>query len=278
VRLARALALLLLALPAAARDEGTLPLEARVPAMDTASAQLAHARRLKACMRGRAERDREFWRELAIEAYRAVPAYHAADQPVCAEAAFRAAELLRAAGRLPEALEELRCAVRWGRGTEFHARGLLEIGHVERRMGHARRALDAYLDVAADSSASAARRDDAWLWAGRVWKDEDRIEDARRAWRGVAREGEDPVDRILAYDYLALLHVELDERDAAAAVVIACRRELADVAIEETRQGERVRKALLRMRALELLHREERAGGETDLKKAGEKTEKALTR
>ncbi len=279
MRLGSTLGLLLLALPAAAaHEELELPIEARVPAMDTASAQLAYARRLKGCMQGREARDREFWRVLAIEAYRAVPTYHPAAEPVCAEAAFRAAELLRAAGRLPEAGEEFRRAVRWGAGTEFRARGRLEIGHVERRMGNGRRALDAFLDVAADSSATASRRDDAWLWAGRIWKDQNRIEDARRAWRGVAREGEDPVDRILAYDYLALLHVERDERAAATSVISECSSALTDVAIEETQQGERVRKALQRMRSIELLGRAERAGSETVLKKAGEKTEKALTR
>ena len=129
-------------------------------------------------------------------------------------------------------------------------------------------ALNAYLDVVADSKSGPAQRDDAWLWAGRVWKDRGQLDEARRAWRSVATRGADPIDRIQAFDYLGLLWVEEEDLEAAAGVLDGCLRQLSESALEETHSGERVRKALQRMRlvdalprAIELRKRSRRAEG-----------------
>jgi tetratricopeptide (TPR) repeat protein len=251
---------------ASAQDGDAPPraLETSVPRMDTAAAQLAHARRIKRTMSERPEEDRAFWRVLAVEAYRAVRAYHPGAAAACAEASFRAGELLRAAGEADAAQEEFERARAAGAGTPFRARAALEIGHLHRRAGRSREALDLYLAVAGDGRAAAAHRDDAWLWAGRVWSDEGRVPDARRAWEGVARGGQDPLDRVLAFDWLALSWLEAGDLEAAAGVLDRCRVALSPLALEETELGERVRNALLRMRVVTSLQSaiERRASGE----------------
>ena len=240
---------------------GELPLEARVPRMDRPLAQLAHARRLKQAMYARTEDDRPFWRGLAVEAYLAVGSYHPQAAEVVAEAAFRAGELLRAGGRGEEAVEAFSIAVSRGKGTAFRARAKLEIGHVWRRKGDDRRALDQFLSVASDSAARQAHRDDAWLWAGRIWHRAGRFEDAHRAWRGVAEGAGDPLDRIQAYDeWILSLHAR-SESSEASFTLQACSDALADRALEETQHGERVRSALARMRARVVLEEKRDSSG-----------------
>ena len=270
-------ALVLLALlgapgvPEAGRDEGTA-LDVRVPRMGEAQAQLAYARRLKVSMYGREGKEREFWRSLAVEAYQAVALFHPDALELVAEAHFRAGELLRAGERYEESLREFRACRSLGGATAFPARAGLEIGHVQRRLGNSRAALDAYLEVVSSAGTAAPQRDDAWLWAGRLWHAEGRREDARRAWRAVADGDGDTLDRILAFDYLALSWVEVSDLEAAAGVLNQCVQALSEKALEETRHGEEVRKAMLRMHAIEALQKE------IGLKTSGQKDEKNLTR
>ena len=84
--------------------------------------------------------------------------------------------------------------------------------------------------------------------------------------RGVAEGGTDPLDRILAYDYIALSWLDKGDLEAAAGVLNQCLRALSPMALEESRSGERVRNSLLRMRVVESLQRRvrERLGSSPD--------------
>lgn len=230
-------------------------LETVVPRMATAEAQLGHARRLKRQMADKVGEDLVFWRDLAVEAYQAVRQFHPLARTTCVEAAFRAGEILRAAGDAPRALEEFTWSQQHGQATEFRARAGLEIGHLHRREGRWREALDSYLEVASDVGALDARREEAWLWVGTVWKALGRREDARTAWRRVAAEGSDALARIQAYDELCLLLLESADLEGATGLLNECLDKLASRALEETQEGERVRNALLRMRIVDELAR-----------------------
>ena len=230
-------------------------IETAVPRMATAEAQLAHARRQKFEMRRQPDSELASWRRCTVEAYRAVRVFHPDARAACVEAAFRAGEILRAAGDEAGALVEFRWAARQGGGGEFRTRALLEIGHVHRRAQRFREALDAYLEVGGDPASSAARREDAWAWAGTSWKRLGNLEEARSAWRRVAEHGTDPLARITAFDELALSYVEESELEGAAGVLDQCLRALSASALEETEQGERVENALLRMRVVDELSR-----------------------
>lgn len=233
--------------------------EAPVARMDRPAAQLAHARRMKRVMFARRGEDRAFWRTLTVEAYRAVRHFHPDASELGAEAAFRAGELLRAGQAFDQALEEFRVARDLGRGTPFVARAGLEAGHVQRRVGRPRQALDHYLAVAGDASAEPRHRDEAWLWAGRVWSAQGRADDARRAWRGVAEGDGDPLDRIRAYDELGLSWIREGDLERAAALARECAGALADAALEETELGRRTRSALLSLRTAAELEERARA-------------------
>jgi tetratricopeptide (TPR) repeat protein len=206
-------------------------------------------------MRGLEGAARAAARAAAVEAYRAVRVRFPDERTAAAEAAFRAGELLRAGGGVEEALREFESARGLGAGTPFRARAELEIGHLHRRGGRVREALDAYLVVRADASAARSYRDEAGLWAGKAWRELGHARDARRAWMGIARGAEDPLDRVRAYDLLALDLVDSGDLEGAAGVLHRCRLALEDVALEETRLGERVRRALESMRALDRLAR-----------------------
>ena len=253
-------------------NQNATPLEVRVGRRERPLAQLAYARRLKRTMYGRPPEDRPFWTGLAVEAYQAVREFHPDAPELGAEAAFRAGELLRAAGKIEDAVQEFRVAAELGRGTQFRPRARLEIGHIERRSGNLRRALDQYLGVASSAGSDPLQRDDAWLWAGRVWSAEGRLNDARRAWRGVAEADGHPLDRIQAFDELGLSWLEQGDDERAFIELETCREALGDQALEETQLGVRVRSALLRMRTQVALQQE------IGLKRKDKKVEKTLTR
>ena len=248
----------LLASLAWARGEGRQD-TGGVERLATATLQLEHARGLKVAMRGTEGAAREEARRAAVAAYRAVRTHHPTARSVAAEAAYRAGELLRAGGQADGALDEFQEARDRGAGTAYRARASLEIGHLHRRARRTEPALDAYLGVAMDTTTCPCRRDEALLWAGRVWADGGRDADARRVFQRVAEEGEDPLDRVRAYDELGLLHLERGDPEAAAGVLDVCRLALSEVALERTRTGERVRDAMARMRVVDALQRVARA-------------------
>ena len=113
----------------------------------------------------------------------------------------------------------------------------------------------AYLGVASDRSSADGHRDDARLWAGSSYRDLGRVDDARRLWRDVANEARDPFDRILAFDHLGLLWIDEGDLAAAAGTLHQCLLRHGELASEETKLGERVRKSLQRMRVVEALQR-----------------------
>jgi len=109
------------------------PIARGVPRLETSAAQLAHAAACKTAMRGKAGEALESARAAAIEAYRAVREHFASDARACAEASFRAGELLRAASDPAAAIAEFQLARDLGAETPFRVRAMLEIGHVHRR-------------------------------------------------------------------------------------------------------------------------------------------------
>ena len=96
----------------------------------------------------------------------------------------------------------------------------------------------------------ASHRDEAWLWAGKAWNVLGKDEDARRAWAAVARTGSDALDRIQAYDLIGLSWIEAGDPEAAAGVLDQCLNALREESREETRNGNRIRDALFRMRVV----------------------------
>jgi tetratricopeptide (TPR) repeat protein len=230
-------------------------IESVVPRMADAAAQLAHARRLKRQMADKSGDELVSWRKLTVEAYQAVRVFHAQARAACGEAAFRAAEILRAAGDEAGSLAEFQHAIELSPGDAFRVRARLELGHIHRRAQRWREALAAYLDAAGDPAARGARRDDAWLWAGTAWQGLGSVEEACAAWRRVAEQGSDALARVRAYDELSLARLAQGDVEGATGELDRCLRALSPLALEETEEGERVHNALVRMRCIEELAR-----------------------
>jgi len=221
-----------------------------VPRMVDADAQLAHALACKGALRGLEGVERERSRAVAVEAYGAVAAYFPKRRALCAQAAFRAGELLRAGGDPRRAAEAFLRAIDLGRGTLFRPRARIELAHVHRRAGRRQAALAEYERVLFDPDATPHLRDLATSWAAHVQSQLGRESDARRLWERVARAGEDPLDQVRAFDRWALSLVAGGELEAAAGVLELCRTRLRDRALEQTALGERLRDALERMRSV----------------------------
>jgi hypothetical protein len=241
------------AAPAIFGGETPPKIESSTPKLESAEAQLKHAATLKQALRGTEGEARDAARKAAVSAYRSVREFFGSDAAACAEAAFRAGELLRSANDVPGAMAEFAIARDRGTGTSFRVRAVLEIAHLERRAKHSQEALAAYEMVIAEESASPRQRDEASLWAGRVFIDLTRPADARRVWQRVADAGDDPLDRVRAWDYLASALVDQGDLEGAAGTIERCREALSELSQEESKLGERVRSALSGMRSVDEL-------------------------
>ncbi|HED65726.1 MAG TPA: hypothetical protein ENJ09_09250 [Planctomycetes bacterium] len=219
-----------------------------VQRMESAAEQLTRARRLKTLRFGLEPAERRRATDRAVEAYRAVRLYFPEARGACAEASFRAAELLAADGRTGAALEEYELAEEFGERTEFRARARLEIGRIHRRAGELREALDRFHAVATDPASPARRRGEAWLEAGDVWDALDKTEEAERAWWTATRTSTDARDRVAAFERIGRAHIARGDLEGAAGVLASCREALSEEAALETETGERVRRLLASMR------------------------------
>jgi len=250
----------------------------------SAEAQLKLATELRNALRGLEASERDAARARALAACRAVRQYFPGEGWACAEAAFRAGELLRAANDLEGAAAEFQVAREQKGETTFRVRALLELGHMQRKAKALDKALASYEAALGDQGATPGQRDEASLWAGSVYQELKRPADARRVWQRVADAGADPLDRVRAFDRIASLLVLSGDLEGAAGTLEHCKEALAGQAAEETRTGERVRSALQNMRATEELQRaveRKQSGGEdkpvrkTRGSKSGEGGEKA---
>jgi tetratricopeptide (TPR) repeat protein len=220
---------------------------------EPAQAALARAMALRGEWRAAPAAQQPALREQALEAFRSVRRQYPFAREVCAEASFRAGELLRAAGDADAARREWLIAADQPPGITFRDRARLELAHLDRRAGRLESALQLLSQIELDPLARSALREEAAHWCGAIEQSRGRMSDARRAWRRLALMAEDPLVRIRAYDRMALTWLEESDLEAAAGVIEECRRACAELALEETRTGERVRTALATMRTLELL-------------------------
>jgi len=228
---------------------------AEVPRLATDRLQLDFARLERSRLRRIAgERLTEARRRVA-RCYVAVRLYFPESRALAAEASFRAGELLRCAGDTPEALAELERVRVIGEGTDFRARAGIELGHIERRRRNWSKALDRYLAVASDVGTGPHWRDEAAIWAAKTYAAMGEIGEARRHLVRVTEAAIDPLARVRAFDEWALTYVVTGDVEAALGVLARGRESVAESAREETELGDRIRRALARMRCIRAIER-----------------------
>lgn len=170
--------------------------------------------------------------------------------PASAAAWELAGRQLGALGLHQEALEAHDRAAGEARSPEEVARLALEAAHAARRLGQAEEALERYQKVRQALGARDVDREAAALWQGDMHLEVGRSGRAEQAWRTLAEGSGDMFMRISAFDRLALLALDQGSPESAAGWLMRCRLEFKSHAKERTERGERVRRALLRMRAL----------------------------
>ncbi|HET6202640.1 MAG TPA: tetratricopeptide repeat protein [Planctomycetota bacterium] len=222
---------------------------AEVPRQADARAQIRYAASIRREGRGLKGDERIDHLKRVAAGFEAVAAYFPESKSECAEALFRLGEVRRTLGDRAGAVAAFEGVVANGSHRRFAARALLEIGNVRRRAKEGAKALEAYARVVEQYPDEKGYRDDAWMWTGNVHAAARNHEAARAAWLKVAEEGEDPVDRIRAYDRIAGSHLVEGKNAEAASTLERCRAAFAELAEEPTSRGSRVKRALAGMKS-----------------------------
>ncbi len=209
---------------------------------------------LRAARRASGARRVELRREAAAS-LSALGGEHPGDLELGCEARFRAAEAWLALGDEPAARREYARLGRLETPAEWRCRAWFELGQLERRSERWSEALAAYLRAASTEGGARRWRDEAALWAAKTHAARRDFEAARRLFAWTAEHSPDVFVRIRAFDEWALSFVAVEDLGAAAGVLEACRGATRKLAFEETARGERVLRALERMRCIAALER-----------------------
>lgn len=220
-----------------------------VAKMPTASAQLQHAKKVKAEARGTKGAARVAALDKAITAYEAVRDYWPESGSVLAEAAFRRGEIQRTLGRSGLAKGAFQEAFDAGKNTPFAPRALLEIGHLHRRTAEFDHALQHYQRVRDMEGVHLRYVNDSREWMGRVYLDLGEWDKGIRAFAEWAANAETSVDVVRAVDQEALCWLGKKDLETAEARLTKIRVEMEVLANEPTKDGEALRRALERMKA-----------------------------
>jgi tetratricopeptide (TPR) repeat protein len=170
-----------------------------------------------------------------------------------AMAAFRLGELKRSLGKSDEACEAFAKVVASGGSRRLAGRAILETGHIHRRAKELGKALESYRKAATEFSDETGSRDDSLYWIGVIHEQNKDYAKSREAWQAVADRGVDPLDRVRAFDRIALSHIKEGNRTEAHAAVEQAKSALHEIAADPSSRGARVKKALDRMRAIRSL-------------------------
>jgi tetratricopeptide (TPR) repeat protein len=188
--------------------------------------------------------------EEAAKAYEAVLVKYPDAKEEASTAAFRLGELRRLLGNFDGARDAFAKVVATGGNRRLSARAVLETAHLHRRSQELGKALEAYRKVVLEFPDETSTRDDALYWIGSLHQQSKDFGKAREAWQAVADRGVDPLDRVRAFDCVAMSYVKEGKRDEAAATIEKARVALHDMASDPSSRGARVKKALDRMRAV----------------------------
>ena len=224
-----------------------------VPKMETAAAQLQHAKAVRSESRGTRGAERLLRLEAALAAYAAVRDHWPDSGRVLAEAAFRRGELHRTLGQPGHArsafLECLDAARESGESSVFPCRALLEIGHLHRRAGEFDQALASYRRARAEPGTMLRYQNDCREWIAEVHLDLGNWMEAGYAFREWAEHAEGPLEIVRATDGEALALLGAGEVELAQARVDQVVDAYEVLSADPTQEGEALRRALARMKA-----------------------------
>lgn len=206
-----------------------------------ASAALARGRALKWEMRGQPPFRKEAVRLGAVRAFRA-GTRGAGDRLERALCAFRAGELLRAAGLTEGALAEFSACVGIGASPWSH-KGAIEGGKLLIGVGRGPEAA-VLLERAMRAGVPSRFREHAELLRGVAFVQSGQRDAALEAWRAVAEHGVTPSLRLIAFERWGLALLDGGDVEGAAGVLHLCRMSLESASSGATELGAQLRTSL----------------------------------
>jgi tetratricopeptide (TPR) repeat protein len=184
-----------------------------------------------------------------VESYQAIVHEFPENKEICAEASFRAGEILRTLKKPDEAKKAFQKAHAVEPEGEFAARALKEIGHLHRRVKEYDQALSFYRRVMEECSEHKDCCADALTWIGKVYLKQEQYEKARTTLIGfVDRFPEFPDEAIRNIDLAAGSLLQEGNAEEARALLAKWRQHFESQLGKDDRLDKKIKKALERMK------------------------------
>ncbi|HJM39333.1 MAG TPA: tetratricopeptide repeat protein [Planctomycetota bacterium] len=219
----------------------------------TAEEQLLQAKKVKAEARGTKGEARVVALNKACEAYGAVLEYWPEAGLITAEAAFRQGEIHRGLGRPGPAKGAFESAVDQGASSGWEARGLLEIGHIHRRMAEMKDALLYYERALKLENVHLRYKNDSREWTGKVHLKLGNWEAAIGSFVEWANNSEGPIEVVKATDLEVGAWIKLGKLSKAETRLNQLQEEMGGLAEEPTKESAGLARAIERMKSPSLL-------------------------
>ncbi|MDP6942269.1 MAG: hypothetical protein QGH51_09625 [Planctomycetota bacterium] len=220
-----------------------------VEKLPTAEEQLLQAKAVKAESRGTKGEARVVALNKACEAYGAVLKFYPESGLITAEAAFRQGEIHRSLGRPGPAKGAFESAVDQGEGSGWEARGLLEIGHIHRRLVEMKDALLYYERVMKLENAHLRYKNDSREWTGKAHLKLGNWEAAIEKFVEWASNSEGPIEVVRATDLEVGAWIQLGKLGKAETRLSQLQEEMSSLAEEPTKESAALARALERMKS-----------------------------
>ncbi len=222
---------------------------AEVPKQADAKEQLHYASEIRKEAKGLKGEEKEAQLRKALEAYSAVGSHFPESKAQVADACFRSGEILGSLKKFDEAREAFGKILELGEERKLSARALLEIGDLYRQEKKIDQAISSYEKTATQFGDQTAQRDQAWIWVGKLYWQQEKKEPARFAWRKVMDGDGEPARRISAFDLMAVSYLQDNDVKSAHEVVEKCIESFSSLASEENSKGRRIKEALEKMKS-----------------------------
>jgi len=227
------------------------------PEDGAAVAALTRARAEEAALRGlKGDERKQGWLKVAA-AYQGVLDRFPTAKKEASEAGLRLGRIYAKIKDNDMALKCLNRVEEFPGETRNCALARMEIGHLYRRARQYDLAVGQYLKVAEKFASEADLCADALEWVGKCREKKKDFDGAREAWRKMIEfSAEDPLNVVQAFDLIACAHAKEKQTARAEEVLRECQTRFAR-SPAGGKEGERIRKALERMRCLKLLDHHE---------------------
>lgn len=189
-----------------------------------------------------------------VERYKAILDEFPEDKAACAEAGYRAAEILRTLKKPDEAKAEFQRVLTFDPSSEFAARALKEIGHIYRRNKEYDQAIAHYKRVIDECRDHLGCCADSMTWIGKVFLKQKKYKEARRIFTDFVKMFPDfPDDAIRNIDLAAGSWVDEGNFQEAESMLHLWRTHFESRLGQDDRWDKKVKKALEKMKTPERL-------------------------